>query len=155
MFFRKYHRIISVLIALPFTIVLVTGLLLQVRQDVEFIQPKTVKMVKIEGRNLLTFEQIQKASGVSPEVIDQVIFRPQKFHLALRLKDGRELQLHPQTGEILKSAPRLTGILIDLHQGSFFSKWGQSFIFLPAGLGVLFLLVSGLLIYPRRKNRGK
>ncbi|NBO23558.1 PepSY domain-containing protein, partial [bacterium] len=47
-----------------------------------------------------------------------------------------------------------TGILIDLHQGSFFTGWAQYLIFLPSGLGVLFLLISGLLIYPRRKHRG-
>ncbi len=154
MSFRKYHRIISLIVALPFAIVLVTGLLLQVRQEVELIQPKSVKMKKIEGKKLLTFEDIQKASGINSQEIDQIIFRPQKFHLCLRLKDGRELQLHPQTGEILKSAPRLTGLLIDLHQGSFFTGWAQYLIFLPSGVGVLFLLISGLLIYPRRKHRG-
>jgi len=154
MFSRKYHRIVSLIIALPFAIVLVTGLLLQIRQDVEAIQPKTVQMKEINGKPLLSFEEIQIASGVPFKDLDQIIFRPQKFHLSLRLKDGRELQIHPQTGEILKSAPRLTGILIDIHQGSFFTQWGQYFIFLPAGIGVLFLLISGLIIYPRSKHRG-
>jgi uncharacterized iron-regulated membrane protein len=151
---RKYHRIISLVIFLPFLLMVITGLLLQVRQNAEFIQPKAVKMEFKTGQSLLSFESIISASKVSEKEIDQIIYKPEKFHLALRLKNGNELQVHPQTGEILKSSQRLTGLLIDLHQGSFFSSWGQYLIFLPAGLGVLFLLISGLIIYPWRKKRG-
>ena len=151
---RKYHRIISLVIFLPFLLMVITGLLLQVRQNAEFIQPKAVKMEFQKGQSLLSFENIISASKVSEKEIDQIIYKPEKFHLALRLKNGNELQIHPQTGEILKSSPRLTGLLIDLHQGSFFSSLGQYLIFLPAGLGVLFLLISGLIIYPWRKKRG-
>lgn len=150
---RKYHRVVSLIVAIPFGLVLLTGLLLQVRQNVEVIQPKAVSMKKIEDKDLLTFREIIQASGVDDKEIDQIIYRPGKFHLALRLRNGNELQLHPQSGEILKNSPRLTTLLIDLHQGSFFSAWGQYLIFLPSGLGVLFLLVSGLMIYPWRKKR--
>jgi len=151
---RKYHRIISLIIFLPFLLMVITGLLLQVRQNAEFIQPKAIKMDYEINKPLLDFEEIIRASNVGKEEIDQIIFKPEKFHLALRLKNGNELQIHPQTGEILKSSPRLTGLLIDLHQGSFFSSWGQYLIFLPAGVGVLFLIVSGLVIYPWRRKRG-
>lgn len=151
---RKYHRVVSLLILLPFAIVLVSGLLLQVRNQVESIQPKSVSMKRVSNLPLLTLEDIISKSGYPMEKIDQIIYRPQKFHLALRLKDGHELQLHPQTGEVLKKAPRLTGLLIDIHQGSFFASWAQYFIFLPAALGVLFLVISGLVIYPRRKRHG-
>ncbi len=153
MAWRKYHRIVSLFILLPFSVTLVTGLILQLRNELELIQPKSVMMKKIEGVPLLSLEKIIKLSSHQPEDMDQVIFKPKKFHLALRLKDGTEIQMHPQTGEILKKAKRATGLLIDLHQGSFFTSWAQSFIFLPAGLGVLFLMISGLIIYPRRKRR--
>lgn len=151
---RKYHRIVSLVVAIPFAVVLVTGLMLLVRNQVEWIQPKAVKMELLEGKPLLSMEEIFKASKVASQDIDQIIYRPGKFHLSLRLKNGNELQIHPQTGEILKSAPRLTNFLIDLHQGSFFTSWGQLYIFLPSALGVLFLLVSGLMICPWRRRRG-
>ena len=152
---RKYHRIVSLIIVLPFALVLVTGLLLQLRQQFEGIQPSAVKMQAIPNARLLTTEEIIKASHLRGEEIDQIIFRPAKFHLALRLKNGYEIQMHPQTGVILKSAPRYTNILIELHQGSFFTQWGQYLIFLPAAIGVLFLTISGLVIYPWRTLRGQ
>lgn len=153
MMWRKYHRIVSLIVLLPFALVLGTGLVLQLRQELDFIQPKAVAMERIEGKAILTIDEMIQASGEPRETIERVIFKPSKFHLALWLKDGRELQIHPQTGEILKSAPRYTNFLIELHQGSFFSKWAQYLVFFPAGLGVLFLTISGLVIYPWRKLR--
>lgn len=150
---RKYHRIVSLIVVLPFALVLITGIILQIRQQFEVIQPKAVKMEQIEGKSLLSLDEMVKASGEKPSNIDQVVWRPGKFHLAMRLKDGREIQMHPQTGEILKDAKRYTNILIELHQGSFFTQWGQYLIFLPAALGLLFLIVSGMVIYPWRKQR--
>lgn len=151
---RKYHRLISLIIALPLLVVILTGLALQLRQQFEVLQPKAVKMEKIIDKALLSTEEIIKYSGVAPENIDQIIFRPTKFHLALRLKNGREIQMHPQTGEILKSAPRYTNILIELHQGSFLGPWGQYGVILPTGIGLFFLLISGLMIFPWRKKHG-
>ena len=150
---RKYHRIVSLIIVLPFSLVLVTGILLQLRQKVEAIQPKAVSMQKLVGKPLLSLDQMLSATGEKPGNIDQVIWRPQKFHLAMRLKDGREIQMHPQTGEILKDAKRYTNILIELHQGSLFTEWGQYAVFFPTALGLLFLTISGLVIYPWRKKR--
>lgn len=150
---RKYHRIISLIVVVPFSLVLLTGILLQLRQTFETIQPKAVKMKKIDGRPLLSLDEMVKVSGEETANIDQVIWRPAKFHLAMRLKDGREVQLHPQTGEILKNAKRYTNILIELHQGSLFTAWGQYGVFFPMSLGLLFLTISGLVIYPWRRSR--
>ncbi len=150
---RKYHRIVSLIVVLPFALVLITGIILQLRQQFEVLQPKAVKMERIEGKTLLSLDEMVQMSGEKPENIEQVVWRPGKFHLAMRLSDGREIQMHPQTGEILKNAKRYTNILIDLHQGSFFTQWGQYLIFFPAALGLLFLTISGMVIYPWRKQR--
>jgi len=149
---RKYHRLISIIIVLPFMIMILSGLLLMVRSKVEVIQPASVKVEKFGDKSLLDFSTIVMKSGVNENEIDQIIFRPEKFQLTLRLKNHEEIHLHPQTGEVLKRAKRWTGFLIDLHQGSFFGELGQFGIFLPAGLGVLFLMISGLILFPRRKN---
>jgi uncharacterized iron-regulated membrane protein len=149
---RKYHRIVSIFVALPFLIILLTGLALLMRNQFEFIQPEPVKMQKESGLNLLTYEQIIEKSGVLQESIDQIIFKPKKFHLSLRLKNGEELQMHPQTGIILKKAMRRTNFLIDIHQGTIAGDVGQYLIALPTALCLLFLLISGLIIFPRRKS---
>ena len=82
---RKYHRIVSLIIVLPFALVLITGLLLQLRQQFEGIQPSAVKMQAIKNTRLLTNEEIIQASYVKAEDIDQIIFRPAKFHKLLRV----------------------------------------------------------------------
>ena len=146
---RRWHRIVSVIIAAPVALIIMTGLVLQLRNQFEGIQPATVKTEKT-NQPLLTLEElISKVSGP----IDQVIFKPEKHALAIRMKDGTEVQIHPQTGEILKSAPRRTNLLIDIHQGSFLGAWSQFGLFILAGWGLLFLLVSGLLIYPWKNKK--
>jgi len=147
---RKYHRIISLIVALPLALIVLSGLILQLRQQFDFIQPKTITMEKNPGVRFLTIEEMIVASNEPPENIDQIIFKPKKFHLAMRLVSGNEIQIHPQTGEILKNSPRYTNFLIDLHQGSFLGNWYQYLIVFPTGLALAFLLISGLLIYPWR-----
>ena len=153
---RRYHRIVSLIIALPLALILLTGLILQLRQQFDFIQPQSIEMNEIQGRRLLTMDEIIQATKKNPEDIEQIIFKPKKFHLAIRLRGGDEIQLHPQTGKIFKIAHRYTNILIDLHQGSFFGTGWQYLVVLPTGMALVFLLVSGLIIYPWRKfQRGK
>ncbi len=149
---RKYHRIISIIVALPFSVMLLTGLVLLMRNQFEFIQPESVKMQRDSTLSLLTFDQVIEKSGVPQENIDQIILRPKKFHLSLRLKNGEEIQMHPQTGEILKKAMRRTNFFIDLHQGTIAGDIGQYLIAFPTALGLVFLLISGLIIFPRRKS---
>jgi len=148
---RRWHRIVSVIIAAPVALIIVTGLVLQLRNQFEAIQPGTVKTEKTNAPLISLEDALSRVQGP----IDQVIFRPEKHALAIRLKDGTEVQLHPQTGEVLKTAPRRTNFLIDLHQGSFLGAWSQFGLFILAGWGLLFLLISGLLIYPWQTLRAQ
>lgn len=145
---RRWHRIVSVIIALPLFVVVLTGIVLQWRGSFESIQPSTIVSPE-ENRPLLSLEDI---SSRVQGPIDQIIYRPSKNALAVRMKDGMEVQLHPQTGVVLKSALRRTSFLIDLHQGSFLGGFGQFGLFIATSWGLLFLLVSGLLIYPWKKK---
>ena len=145
---RHWHRTLSVIIAMPLAIVVLTGILLQWRSQFEGLQPKTIVTVPA-SLPLLTIEDALKR--VEGEV-EQVIYRPGKNALAVRMSDGLEVQLNPYTGEVLKKAPRRTNFLIELHQGSLFGSWSQFGLFPLTGLGLLFLLVSGLLIYPWKRS---
>ncbi|MGE3608412.1 MAG: PepSY domain-containing protein [Bacteriovoracaceae bacterium] len=149
---RRFHRVLSITIALPFLIILLSGIILQLRNVIPFVQPKSVKMERVELMPLKTFEEIISASKVNKEDIDQIIYRPNKFHLALRLKNGHEIQMHPQTGEVLVSSPRYTAFLIELHQGSIWGKLGQYGIILPTALALILLIITGILIYPWKRG---
>lgn len=146
---RRWHRWLSVIIALPLAVVVVSGLVLQWRGKVEWIQPATVRAQKLPVP-LLTPEEVQrKVSGD----IDQIIYRPAKNALAVRLATGEEVQLHPQTGAVLKRGPRRTNWLIELHQGSLFGAWAQYGLYVFTAWGLLFLLGSGLFIFPWKRSR--
>lgn len=47
------------------------------------------------------------------------------------------------TGGVLSIAPRRKGLLTQLHEGSFWGKAVRYYLFFPAVIGLLFLLVSG------------
>lgn len=141
---RKQHRYVAVTIMLPLIVMVLTGLMLQMRNQFEWIQPSTVKSTAENGP-MLNPEQVMKLAG---EGVEQIIYRPGKNNISVRLKSGVETQYHSQTGELLKSAPRRSGFLIELHQGSWMGPWGQYFIHLSSGLGLLFLIISGAMIWP-------
>ncbi len=128
-----------------------TGIVLQLRDQFEWIQPAPVKSQAIAGSSLLSLEAITER--FKDQGLEQIIYKPAKGSLVVRLRDDVEAHLHPQTGEILKRATRRTTFLIDLHQGSWLGKFGQYGVHVTTGLGLLFLIVSGLIIYPfKRKN---
>lgn len=146
---RKPHRFVAVAIMLPLLVTTLTGVVLLLRNQFEAIQPSTVKTEKLEG-SMLTPEAVMKIAGPG---VDQIIYRPGKNNISVRLKDGIEAQYHAQSGELLKSLPRRSGFLIELHQGSWMGPVGQYVIHLLTGLGLLFLIVSGVLIWPLGRIR--
>lgn len=146
---RKWHRKVSLFILLPLIVVVASGLVLQLRNQSEWIQPKTVSAPKSEG--VMNFHQLIQRLNLSEKEVEQVIYRPGKNNISVRLLSGEEIQVNPATGEILKRAMRRTGWLIELHQGSVLGPFGQYGIFFLTGIGLLFLIASGvMLIFPRR-----
>ncbi|HXH74740.1 MAG TPA: PepSY domain-containing protein [Bacteriovoracaceae bacterium] len=141
---RKPHRIVAVSILIPLAMMSITGLMLLMRNEIEWIQPKTVTAAAVTGQ-MLAPEHVLKLAGPG---VDQIIYRPGKNNISVRMVDGMEAQYHSQTGELLKNAPRRSGFLIELHQGSWMGPVGQYGIHLMSGLGLVFLLISGMMIWP-------
>jgi uncharacterized iron-regulated membrane protein len=146
---RKTHRLIAIIILLPLIMMVVTGLTLQLRNQFEWIQPKTIKS-ELTNAPFITPEEIIRIANSD---VEQIIYRPAKNNISVRLKSGIESQYNAQTGALLKSAPRRSGLLIELHQGSWMGGFGQYFIHLIAGLGLLFLMISGIMIWPLGRKR--
>lgn len=148
---KKSHRYVALAATLPLLVIALTGVILQLRNQFEWIQPITISN-KLEKNNpLLTLEKAM--AGLNPEEVDQVVFRPAKGSLSVRLKDGVEIQMHPQTGVVLKKSLRRTNLLIELHQGSWLGPAGQYLIHFMAGLCLCFLIFSGIKIYPFKSRR--
>ncbi len=149
-FWRKIHGYVALSIFLPLLFTALTGIVLQLRDQFEWIQPAPVKSQAITGTPLLTLEAI--AERFKDQGLEQIIYKPAKGSLVVRLRDDIEAHLHPQTGALLKQATRRTTFLIELHQGSWLGKFGQYGVHVTTGLGLLFLIVSGLVIYPFKRK---
>lgn len=148
---KKNHRNVALVVTLPLLMITLTGILLQLRNQFEWIQP--VSLINKLELNVPLISIEKAMTGLNPAEVEQVIYRPSKGSLAIRLKDGVELQVHPQTGLILKKAVRRTNFLIELHQGSWFGQIGQYFIYLLTGIGLCFLIISGLKICTFSRRR--
>lgn len=149
---RRWHRFASITIAIPFIIVIVSGLLLQMKKEFTWIQPPTV-----EGRYTipeLSFERILEATAGVREAhveswgdISRLDVRPAKGMLKVQCKNGVEVQLDAASGDVLQVAARRSDLIEGLHDGSFFTNTAKLWVFLPNGLIVLFLWVSGLYLW--------
>src|SRR5436190_16005727 len=124
----KVHRFGAIVIAVPLLLVVVTGVLLQLRKEIAWVQPPTQKG-KGKGKDpTISMEQILSAAKSVPEAgvsrwgdIDRVDVRPKDGVAKVQCKSRWEVQVDFQTGEVLQSAFRRNDLIVSLHEGSWFS----------------------------------
>lgn len=150
---RIWHRWVSVITALPFAIVLVTGLLLASRGFFPWMQP--VYPSTSGGGLKVGFSQILEATRSVPEAgiaswedVAQIDVRPRTGQIRVRAKrDHWEVQIDGSTGAVLGAGKRRVAWFTSLHEGAFFGDTVRYAIFFPSALGALFLLLSGLVLF--------
>ena len=159
---RRWHRIGAIAIAIPFLVVIVSGLLLQTKKEWSWIQPPTQSGTLAEPS--LGFEQILTAVQAVPEAevqewadVDRLDVRPALGIVKVRCSNGIEVQLDLSSAEILQIAARRSDFFESLHDGSWFHPLAKLGVFLPTGIVVLFLWLSGIYLWwlPRSLRRQK
>ena len=160
---RKIHRWGGALIALPFLIVLITGLILQLKKQVDWVQPPSTQGVSTIPS--ISFDEILSASKGVPEAeistwedIDRLDVRPDKGIVKVRAVNRWEIQIDTETSEVLQVAYRRSELLESLHDGSWFHDSAKLWVFLPSGLVVTVLWITGIYLFSvpyiaKRKNR--
>ncbi len=160
---RLVHRWGSIAIALPLIVVIVSGIILQLKKESAWIQPATAKGSSAELS--LTFEQILERTKAVPEAevtgwddINRLDVRPAKGMVKVRCNNRWEVQLDTQTGELLQVAYRRSDLIESLHDGSFFSEPAKLWIFLPTAITLAILWGSGIYLFlqpylAKRKKR--
>lgn len=149
---RKSHRWGALIVALPFLIVLVTGLLLQLKKEWHFVQPPTQKgtplALEISFETILASSQaVPEASIKSWEDIERLDVRPDKGVIKVQAKNNYEIQLDSQNGKVLQVAYRNSDWLEAMHDGSWFHDLAKLWIFLPSAAIVLVLWISGMYLF--------
>ncbi|NQY93445.1 MAG: PepSY domain-containing protein [Campylobacteraceae bacterium] len=143
------------LIIIPFIIILCSGILLQVKNEFNWIQPKTEKIEKSNSNKLsLTLKQILQSAMSIQETkisswkdIKDININPSKGITKLRTKDKWEIQIHNATGEILSVNYRRSDIIKSIHDGSFFSDIIKLWVFLPTAFILLVMSLTGTYMF--------
>ena len=162
---RKLHRWGSIVIAVPLLIVIGSGVVLQLKKDVAWIQPPTQRG---EGPPmLLSFEEILEVAKTEPRAaigswddVDRLDVRPSRGVVKVRAENRWEVQIDTATGAILSSTYRRSDLIEHIHDGSFFHDKAKLWIFLPSGVILLALWITGMYLWAlpivmKRKGKAK
>lgn len=149
---RKLHRWGAVVTALPFLVVLITGLLLQLKKQLAWVQPPeqrtastvpTVSMAQI----LEAARSVPEAEITSWDHIDRLDVRPGKGIVKVASVNHWEVQVDLATGAVLQSAYRRSDLIEQMHDGSWFHEAAKLWVFLPSALIVLGLWGTGIYLF--------
>lgn len=130
-----------------------SGILLQLKKQVEWVQPAEIRgtgTVPVIGfPELITAMQTDASLGVKGwDDISRIDVRADRGLAKVTLKTGWEAQIDLGTGKLLKTAVRRSDFIESLHDGSYFAgDWTKLGLFLPAGLVLLVLWLTGLWMF--------
>ena len=149
---RQLHRIGAIVAALPLLVILVSGAFLQLKKEVAWIQPATIRGQGVEPA--ISFDRILEVAASVPEAevaswedVDRLDVRPDRGVVKVRSKTRWEVQIDTNTAEILQVAYRRSDLIESLHDGSFFHDKVKLWVFLPAGLILIGLWVTGVYLW--------
>ncbi len=159
---RKIHRVGAIISALPVLIVIVTGLVLQVKKEFEWVQPGTAKpetkgMMVDFDQVLEALKTVEEANLQSWDDIDRLDVRPGKGVIKIRGKNRWEVQVATADATVLKAAYRRSDFFEELHDGSWFHDSAKIWIFLPSAIILFLLWLTGIYLWllPYRVRRAK
>ncbi|HKB03315.1 MAG TPA: PepSY domain-containing protein [Gemmataceae bacterium] len=149
---RKTPRWGAILVALPFLLVILTGLMLQLKKDWTWVQPPTKRGTGDVPQ--VSFDTILAAAKSVPEAgveswadVDRLDVRPDRGLVKVQAKSGWEVQVDTGTGQVLQTAYRRSDLIETLHDGSWFGDRAKLWVFLPVVVIVLGLWVTGVYLF--------
>jgi uncharacterized iron-regulated membrane protein len=147
---RKSHHWGAIVILIPVVIIIGSGILLQVKKEIDWIQPQTIAG-SVKNSPSISFDRILTIAKTIPEAkiqswkdIDRLDVRIQKGIVKVRSQNNWEVQIDTQTGEVLQTAYRRSDIIESIHDGSWFHDKVKLWIFLPTGIVLFILWITGL-----------
>ena len=149
---RFIHRWGSIIAALPIGIIIVTGVILQLKKEINWIQPPTgngsAQQLHISFDQILEVaKSIPAANIASWNDIDRLDVRPNKGILKVRSKNRWEIQIDTETADVVQVAFRRSDFIESIHDGSFFHDKVKLWVFLPVGFILLILWLSGIYLF--------
>jgi uncharacterized iron-regulated membrane protein len=151
---RKIHHWGSFLIALPLIIMIGAGVLLMIKKEVEWIQPSSLKGIERQAVPMASMQElfdaaltVEKASFTNWEQLKRADLKPGKGIIKFVSETNWEVQVDTHTSEVLQVAQRRSDVIEAIHDGSYFADWVKLGIFLPAGVGLFVLWITGIYLF--------
>ncbi len=149
---RLLHRWGSIIALLPITIIIFSGIVLQLKKESAYIQPPTQLGAGTEPA--IGFDRILEVARTVPEAeieswedVDRLDVRPGKGVVKVQCKNRYEIQIDTGTAEILQVAFRRSDLIESIHDGSYFNDHFKLWVFLPAGIVLAALVITGVHLF--------
>lgn len=147
---RKIHYWIAFGAALPMIVMIGSGLLLQAKKHWAWVQPVehrgtgTAPVIDFDGV-LAALRTVPGMNVSTWDDVNRLDVRPGRGVVKAWLMNGYEVQVDLGTGKVLQTAYRRSDLIESIHDGSFFAgDWTKLGLFLPSGIVVLLLWISGM-----------
>ena len=152
---RDIHHWGSPILMLPLGVIIIAGLLLMLKKDVEWIQPSTQRSeVAVNSAPETSLATLYAVAQAIPELeitawdqFDRIDVRSDRGIAKFIAPNRWEAQIDLVTLEVLSLEYRRSDLIEQIHDGSFFADWVKTFIFLPVGFILLFLWLTGIWLF--------
>jgi hypothetical protein len=139
-----------------------SGILLQLKKQSNWIQPNVETVSSSKPIMLQSYldavSTIEEANISSWDDIERIDIRPGKGIAKIKSKNNWEIQIDIETSEVYAVNYRRSDIIESIHDGSFFSEVVKYGWFLPSGILLLMLSLTGIYMFfipilKRRKRK--
>lgn len=152
---RQIHHWGSIIVSVPLIIMIGAGILLQVKKQVEWIQPPTMKGEIREGVPEATLHEMFEAARAVPEAgisvwheLERIDFKPDKGIIKFVSPTRWEVQVDTHTAQVLSVTYRRSDLIESIHDGSFFAGDATKlYLFLPSGIVLFILWLTGIYLF--------
>lgn len=148
---RQIHYWISPFIIIPVILIFTTGVLLQLKKQSNWIQPSIEKVSTNKPTMLMSYleaaKSVPEAEIESWDDINRIDIRPDKGIAKIRSKNHWEIQIDSQTAEVFSVNYRRSDIIESVHDGSFFTDYVKFGWFLPTGILLIVVSISGIYMF--------
>ena len=152
--FRKIHHWGAIVIALPLVIMIGAGILLMVKKEFDWLQPPSQKGIEKTTVPSASMQQMFDAvksveqAGISNWTdLDRVDFKNDKGIAKFIATNNWEVQIDTSTAKVLQVAYRRSDVIEKIHDGSYFAGWVKLGLFLPVGIALFTLWLTGLYLF--------
>lgn len=153
--YRKVHKWIGLVLALFLLLSALTGILLGWKKNVGLLQPPTQSGANKEMTSYRPVDELAKVSiqavdslGLTADNFDRIEYRPTKGIAKVIFDKGSwEVQVDASTLKVLSVAKRHSDWIEHIHDGSIISELFKVVSMNILGIGLVFLIVTGLWLW--------